>query len=391
MAVDEAEVAIAQDRRWLVATASLVLFVFAVYATAQGEVFLDRLDLSSGAPSPMPRVLSSAMMIAANAALLVGFGVHRVRSSAWMVAFVIAVSGLSAAFRAVVLEWLGVYDQAYAGGWLEELILTGGVATTANALGALYMTSRRSAREQERAALHQALQIELALKALQYEEVRVRREVAEGLHGSLQQRLVLINARIDTIIDHVVTGDMSEADTVALREIRADLEMVREGDVREMSRLLYPDGLEIGMIPAIRSLLGRLPTSIGTRLVVSDAVRRIDDPASPSLSQTERLLVVRVVEEAVTNALRHGAASRLDVEVREEDGRLAVAVHDNGSGYEPGSGGGVSGLARLTDRLSIAGGTLEVSSMPGAGTTVQAWLPILAVEGASPLSPEPTT
>src|SRR5690606_827911 len=138
---------------------------------------------------------------------------------------------------------------------------------------------------------------------------------------------------------------------------------------------------EIGMVPAIRSLLGRLPTMIGTRLAVSDGVRRLDDPAAPALSQTERLLAVRVVEEAVTNALRHGGATRLDVVVREELGRLQVVVTDNGSGYDSRSEGVKqrSGLARLADRLAIVGGTLEVMSMVGAGATVTAWLPL---EGA---------
>jgi len=132
------------------------------------------------------------------------------------------------------------------------------------------------------------------------------------------------------------------------------------------------------MVPAVRSLLGRLPTMIGTRLVVSDAVRRLDDPAAPALSQTERLLVVRVVEESVTNALRHGGATRLDVVIREEAGRMQVVVTDNGEGYDSSAADVTqrSGLARLADRLALVRGSLEISSMPGAGATVTSWLPL---------------
>src|SRR5690606_20386891 len=102
------------------------------------------------------------------------------------------------------------------------------------------------------------------------------------------------------------------------------------------------------------------------------------DPAAPALSHTERLLAVRVVEEAVTNALRHGGASRVDVVVREEAGKLQVVVTDNGDGYDSQSSEmrQQSGLARLTDRLAIVGGTLDISSMVGAGATVTAWLPL---------------
>ena len=93
--------------------------------------------------------------------------------------------------------------------------------------------------------------------------------------------------------------------------MRAELDEAREIDVRQMSRLLYPDRLELGLVPALRALLGRLPASIATRLTVSDAVRSFDDPTGSRLTVSERLLAVRVVEEAVSNALKHGPATSI--------------------------------------------------------------------------------
>jgi signal transduction histidine kinase len=151
---------------------------------------------------------------------------------------------------------------------------------------------------------------------------------------------------------------------------------VREGDVRETSRMLYPESLEIGMVPAVRSLLARMPPDIATRMVVSDDVRSLDDPVSPQLTQSERLLAVRVVEEAVTNALRHGGAHSLRVSLDLDVDCLAVAVVDDGSGFDAVVAGARSGTRRLQERLVLIGGRLNVSSVPGEGTRVEARVPI---------------
>ena len=204
----------------------------------------------------------------------------------------------------------------------------------------------------------------------------MRREVAEGLHGSLQQRLVLIVALLDRVIESIWSGFGTDADVRALREIREQVDVVREGDVREASRMLYPDSLEIGMVPAVRSLLARMPPDIGTRLVVSDDVRSLDDPVSPQLTQSERLLAVRVVEEAVTNALRHCEAHSLRVSLDLDVDCLAVAVVDDGTGFDELAAGPGSGTKRLQDRLALIGGRLSISSVPGEGTRVEARVPI---------------
>ena len=244
------------------------------------------------------------------------------------------------------------------------------------------MVSQRRLRTGIVAGAAAKVRIELALRALEDEEVRVRREVAEGLHGSLQQRLVLIVARLDRAIEAFGSGFGSDADVLALREVRAQIEDVREGDVRETSRMLYPESLEIGMVPAVRSLLARMPPDIATRMVVSDDVRSLDDPVSPQLTQSERLLAVRVVEEAVTNALRHGGANSLRVSIDLDVDCLAVAVVDDGSGFDAPTAGVRSGTKRLQERLVLIGGRLNVSSVPGEGTRVEARVPISAMYDA---------
>jgi signal transduction histidine kinase len=265
---------------------------------------------------------------------------------------------------------------------LTELVSGALVAWIAGAMGVAAMLSQRRLRAQVQAAAQGRLQIELALQALQYEEVRVRREVAEGLHGSMQQRLVLIVARLDRLLDRLASGTAADEDLALLREVREQIELVRETDVRATSRMLYPDQLEVGMVPAIRALLGRIPTTVNTRLGVSDEVRALDDPADPQLTRAERLLAVRVVEEAVTNALRHGEAGVVDVRVSVAGRGLEVQVADDGVGFGADAGAS-SGTARLEDRLRLVGGDLRVTSVPGDGTQVVAHLPVESLRAAA--------
>ncbi len=176
---------------------------------------------------------------------------------------------------------------------------------------------------------------------------------------------------------------VTEEDVALLRDVREQIETVREADVRTTSRMLYPEQLEVGMVPAIRALLGRIPRTVNTRLGVSDEVRAVDDPADPRLTRSERLLAVRVVEEAISNALRHGRAEVVDVRVSLVGDALEVRVSDDGSGFGD-DAGAPSGTARLADRLRLAGGDLRVTSVPGDGTQVVAHLPVESLRGAAP-------
>lgn len=368
----------ASNLRVLLGTSAVLLSVFAFGATFQFE-FVVRQYVELGFPIKLPlRLAANFGSVLVNVVLLWAFRVHITDRGKWAWAGAVAAGGVAASVRVIVQVATGIHSAELPSVWTTELALGWSATMAANAIAVTLTRIRRRAQDQARVAATNELHVHYALQALAHEEIRVRREVAEGLHGSLQQRMVLITRRLTEVLKNLELRETSDADVAMMRESIADLEIAREGDVREMSRLLYPDAIEIGMVPAIRSLLGRLPTMIGTRLVVSDGVRLLDDPASPALSQTERLLAVRVVEEAVTNALRHGGSTRVDVVVRDEGGQLQVVVTDNGDGYdtEAADSGHRSGLARLAARLAIVGGTLDVTSMVGAGATVTAWLPL---------------
>lgn len=230
-----------------------------------------------------------------------------------------------------------------------------------------YTSVRRRERIEARHAATSEYQRELALRTLETEEVRVRRAIAEGLHGSLQQRLVVASVQVDMLLERLRAREDAAEEVASLESLRHDLEQIRENDVRETSRLLYPDGIEIGVVPAVRMLLRRLPAGIATRLRVGDALRTLDDPGSSGVRPSDRLLVVRVVEEAVTNGLRHGHATSFVVELRLVDDVIVLDVANNGVPVGTGGPGEGTGTRRLRERVELAGGTFSlVTREPGA-------------------------
>jgi signal transduction histidine kinase len=368
------------DRLALLLSAGVVMTAFAVGAAAQTAWVY-----STRGESVLvgERILANLTAVVAMLLILAVTGVSLPRRGVLAGLAGVLAAGVAASLARFGAQLaLGVYPHPTRSVLLAEVVSAAVIAWIATGLGLTIMLSQRRLRVQIAESAHSTLQIELALQALQYEEVRVRREVAEGLHGTMQQRLVLVTARLDQLAQNLV-GSAAPEDLALLGEVREQIETVREADVRATSRMLYPDQLEVGMVPAIRALLGRIPTTVNARLGVSDEVRRLDDPADPRLTRSERLLAVRVVEEGISNALRHGRADVVDVRVQLAGDALEVRVSDDGRGFGP-DAGPPSGTARLSDRLRLAGGDFRVTSVPGDGTQVVARLPVESLRPATP-------
>lgn len=158
--------------------------------------------------------------------------------------------------------------------------------------------------------------------------------------------------------------------------------------IAEMRRLiadLRPTTLdELGLGPALEAL--------GERLGASDTIQvDLSLDLDYHSGRTDRRLVseiedaaFRLVQEALNNAARHGGATRARVEVSENEENLRVRVSDEGSGFDPGVRSDGFGLIGMRERVTLAGGTLELRSAPGEGTTITAILPALHREEPSP-------
>jgi signal transduction histidine kinase len=135
-------------------------------------------------------------------------------------------------------------------------------------------------------------------------------------------------------------------------------------DLRETALGIHPAGLsEDGLTPALKRLAARSP------LRVNLDVRR--DGRFP---EPVEVTAYYLVSEALTNAAKYADIGVVDVTVAGESGALQVEVRDAGrGGADPAEG---SGLLGLRDRVEAIGGTMRLSSPPGAGTWLRAELPL---------------
>ncbi len=94
----------------------------------------------------------------------------------------------------------------------------------------------------------------------------------------------------------------------------------------------------------------------------------------------------RIVQEALTNAVKHGGAKRAVVEITDQGGEIRLSVRDDGRGFDPAEQTEGFGLLGMSERMQLLEGALQVESSPSAGTTVTARFP---ARHRAPASAEP--
>jgi two-component system sensor histidine kinase UhpB len=141
--------------------------------------------------------------------------------------------------------------------------------------------------------------------------------------------------------------------------------------VRGVVGRLRPDPLEdLGLVSALRSLSRRIARQTGL-----DVVYELDDHLPP-LDRHAELVVYRIAQEALTNAVRHAHATVVRVRLSIGDGGLELLVQDDGCGL-PQRLPLDSGLRGMRERALLVGGTLVIASRAEGGTQVRLRVPIL--------------
>ncbi|MFP5363002.1 MAG: GAF domain-containing protein [Thermoleophilia bacterium] len=138
-----------------------------------------------------------------------------------------------------------------------------------------------------------------------------------------------------------------------------------------VTQLRPPQLDELGVQASLEALFERVDQ---TGLVVDGSIALAAEPANRLESAIE-VTVFRVVQEALDNALRHGAARRAAVRLEENAGELFLTVTDDGSGFDLAAESDGFGFVDMRERLALVGGVLELRSAPGDGTTVTARIP----------------
>jgi len=188
-----------------------------------------------------------------------------------------------------------------------------------------------------------------------------RARIAREIHDAISQHLFALR---------MIAAGMRRADP-GNQQARA-IERISEEALRDMQALLTelrpasPDGA--GLAPALQQICAAYHDRLG--LTVDASLDEVTVPAP-----VEHALL-RVTQEACTNAVRHGHARRLAVSLTRQDGHVELAVRDAGAGFDPAAPQAGSGLAHIQDRVAEVGGTVDIDSAPGRGTALTVRVPV---------------
>src|SRR4051794_6617872 len=189
-----------------------------------------------------------------------------------------------------------------------------------------------------------------------------RRRIERDLHDGAQQELVWLALAL-----RAAQATVPEE----LDQHRTELGRVVDGltaaldNLREIALGIHPAGLsEDGLMPALKRLVAGSPLRVN-----------LDFRADGRFPEPVEVTAYYVVSEALTNAAKYADAPVVDVAVAADGGALRVEVRDDGrGGADPAQG---SGLLGLRDRVEAIGGTMRLTSPPGAGTSLRVELPLV--------------
>jgi signal transduction histidine kinase len=199
-----------------------------------------------------------------------------------------------------------------------------------------------------------------------------RQHISRELHDELGQTLTAAKISLQ-----MLTGKQADADAAVRLQAAVGMMDSMIGQVRAISLDLRPPLLdEAGLVPALKSELKQVSaqTDIPIELKVSAEFPALDGDLETTL--------FRVIQEAVSNSLRHSGASRVSVSLTAEYGELRVVIEDDGCGFEVdvvrsrAHKGEHLGLLGLDERVTAAGGTVKLESEPGAGTRLRVRIPM---------------
>jgi signal transduction histidine kinase len=227
-------------------------------------------------------------------------------------------------------------------------------------------TRRRRAEDKLRESQHALIgsherNRHLATRLLRAQETE-RSRIARELHDDICQRMLLLSIQLESVAGTNEGKAAAAAALTVARDISKSL--------RELSHQLHPARLRVvGLTGALESLCAELSQA-------GVAIAFTHDSVPPVLAPDVMLCLFRVAQEALQNALKYSHATELAVHLSGTSDGLTLTISDNGVGFDVDAAWGAGvGLGSMFERLQAAGGSLELTSRPGAGTRVVAILP----------------
>jgi PAS domain S-box-containing protein len=199
------------------------------------------------------------------------------------------------------------------------------------------------------------------------------RRISRSLHDEAGQALTALSVRLHRLERRFAEENGRAAGIrKELAELRQIAQDTQEG-LRHMARTLHPSVLEhFGLTEAVRAFLLDAGKGTETELAMKAA------PGFPRFSPTEESAIYRIVQEAVTNALRHARAGKILVNFNGRSGSALISIEDDGKGFDTRSREATSGigLVSMRERAEMIGGQLLIASRQGKGTHVTLNVPV---------------
>lgn len=202
---------------------------------------------------------------------------------------------------------------------------------------------------------------------------RERRRWSRELHDETLQGMGAIRVLLATGMRQGAGPELERFVADAIAQLGEEIDRLR-GLITD----LRPAALdELGLGPAIEEVARRAElrdhTRISTAIALAHELGIEDTRLDPELESA----IYRIVQESLRNAGRHARAATVSVNIVERDDTLVVTIEDDGLGFDTSKSASGFGLRGLRERTQLRGGTLEIESQPGAGTTLTASLPVV--------------
>lgn len=190
-----------------------------------------------------------------------------------------------------------------------------------------------------------------------------RRRISRELHDGLGQQLIGTKLQIETC---------DSDDPACIRKTMEETKSSLHGIVDELRRIsndLRPVSLdELGLKTALSNLCSEVGRQVGI-----DIEFDADINSQPEASTT--VFLFRIAQEGIHNVIKHAKAGNVSLQLIENRDSLIMILEDDGIGFDPSIAGKGNGLSNMKERANLLGGTFNIESEPGKGTTIRVKIP----------------
>jgi PAS domain S-box-containing protein len=241
--------------------------------------------------------------------------------------------------------------------------------TRAVCLIASDLSEMKRAEQELRASSEQLRNLTAHLLSIREEErARISREV----HDELGQSLTAVKMDLAWL-----AGRLPQRNGRMLKRIRSTGQLADSiiQSIRRISTELRPAVLDLGLAAAVEWQVQEFQARSGIQCKVRLLTREV-------VASNASTAMFRIFQETLTNVARHAKATRAEVVLQKQRDRLVLLIRDNGRGFDQASPSLSKslGLLGMRERAAILGGQVNISSAPGKGTTVTAWIPLPSPE-----------